>query len=82
MKLSYAITVHKAQGRTFDDVIIDYADSTAFAAGQTYVALSRCTTLEHMHIASEIKRADIKTDAEAVRYMSTKARAVDLKGYH
>lgn len=52
LRLSWAVTIHKAQGLTFDRVIIDAED--AFAAGQVYVALSRCRTLEGITLLSKI----------------------------
>ena len=52
LRLAWAITIHKAQGLTFDHVIIDAAD--AFAAGQVYVALSRCRTLEGITLLTPI----------------------------
>ena len=45
LKLAWAITVHKSQGLTFNKVNIDFTGGV-FAGGQTYVALSRCTSLE------------------------------------
>lgn len=69
VKLAYAMTVHKSQGRTFDDICIDYMGKTAFSPGQTYVALSRCTSMEHMHLNSPISLADIRTNPEIIRYM-------------
>lgn len=62
LKLAWAITVHKSQGLSFDQV---YANlSGAFAAGQTYVALSRCTNLEGLKLASKLRWRDIKVDPE------------------
>ncbi len=52
LRLAWAITIHKAQGLTFDQVVIDAAD--AFAAGQVYVALSRCRTLEGITLLTPI----------------------------
>lgn len=52
LRLAWAITIHKAQGLTFDNVVIDAAD--AFAAGQVYVALSRCRTLEGITLLTPI----------------------------
>jgi ATP-dependent exoDNAse (exonuclease V) alpha subunit len=61
LKLAYAITVHKSQGMTFDKVNIDYSRSP-FAHGQTYVALSRCKSLEGIFLTKKIRPEDIIID--------------------
>ncbi len=68
LKLAWAITIHKSQGLTFDQVIIDA--QAAFAHGQTYVALSRCRSLEGLTLARPIGRASIKTDSNVSRFSS------------
>ncbi|NQX85263.1 MAG: helix-turn-helix domain-containing protein [Flavobacteriaceae bacterium] len=60
LRLAWAITIHKSQGLTFEHAIID-AES-AFAHGQTYVALSRCKTLEGMILKTPITRSSIVND--------------------
>ncbi len=71
IKLAWAITIHKSQGQTFDKAIIDL-DTGAFANGQTYVALSRCTSLDGIVLVRNITRSDIKVSQNAVSYLSTK----------
>jgi ATP-dependent exoDNAse (exonuclease V) alpha subunit len=44
LRLAWAVTIHKAQGKTFDEVVVDFGRGT-FAPGQAYVALSRCTSM-------------------------------------
>ncbi len=66
LKLAWAITIHKSQGLTFDQVVIDAKG--AFAHGQTYVALSRCRSLEGLTLASRIGREAIKTDENVHRF--------------
>ena len=44
-RLAWAVTIHKSQGKTFDRIVVDL-ERGAFATGQTYVALSRCTSFE------------------------------------
>ncbi len=58
IRLAWAITVHKSQGLTFSKAIIDFTGGV-FAGGQTYVALSRCTSLEGIYLKKPISRADI-----------------------
>ena len=61
LKLAWAVTIHKCQGNTFDRVIIDLKGG-AFEAGQTYVALSRCRTLEGIVLTQPLKPKDIIID--------------------
>jgi len=66
LRLAWAITIHKSQGLTFEKAIIDAGAS--FAAGQTYVALSRCTSLDGIVLFSMIRPNCILTNDYAVRY--------------
>jgi len=65
IKLAWAITIHKSQGKTFDKVIIDMGGG-AFEYGQTYVALSRCRSFEGIILKNPIHPRDIRVD-ERVR---------------
>ncbi|MDR2954644.1 MAG: helix-turn-helix domain-containing protein [Prevotella sp.] len=66
IRLAWAITIHKSQGLTFDRVVIDAGQ--AFAAGQVYVALSRCTTLDGIVLFSRITERSIATDPFAIEF--------------
>jgi len=66
LRLAWAITIHKSQGLTFEKAIIDAGAS--FAAGQTYVALSRCTSLDGIVLFSKIRPNCILTDSNAVQF--------------
>ncbi|MGL4909195.1 MAG: helix-turn-helix domain-containing protein [Bacteroidales bacterium] len=65
IRLAWAITVHKSQGLTFDRVQLDI--SRAFAAGQAYVALSRCRSLEGIVLQQTISKKCVQTDAHAIQ---------------
>lgn len=67
LQLAWAITIHKSQGLTFKNINIDIG-SGVFAGGQTYVALSRCTTLEGITLLHPIKQGDIFVNAEITRF--------------
>jgi hypothetical protein len=66
LKLAWAITVHKSQGMTFEKVIADIGRT--FAAGQTYVALSRCTTLNGLILRSKLSPRSIITDPRVIEF--------------
>ncbi len=66
LRLAWAVTIHKSQGLTFDKVIIDAA--RAFAAGQVYVALSRCRTLEGIVLSSALQHVALNNDPSVIRY--------------
>ncbi len=66
LRLAWAITIHKSQGLTFDKAIIDAEAS--FAHGQTYVALSRCRTLEGMVFKSPISQRSIISDGRVMSF--------------
>lgn len=68
VKLAWAITIHKSQGKTFDNVVIDLGRG-AFAHGQLYVALSRCKTLEGIELIREAVIGDIKMDERVVEFL-------------
>ncbi|NDE95450.1 MAG: AAA family ATPase, partial [Proteobacteria bacterium] len=62
LKLGWAVTIHKAQGLTLESCSIDLG-SGAFATGQTYVALSRCKTLNSVNLYQELKERDALVDS-------------------
>jgi ATP-dependent DNA helicase PIF1 len=69
LMLAWAVTIHKGQGKTFDRVIIDIGRG-AFAHGQTYVALSRCTTLDGIVLKKPILKKHIWTDYKVVKFLT------------
>ncbi|MGK6344307.1 helix-turn-helix domain-containing protein [Chryseobacterium sp. DT-3] len=69
IKLAWAVTIHKSQGLTFDNVIIDAGKS--FTAGQVYVALSRCRTLEGIVLKSKITPEVIFKDNRILQFQGS-----------
>ncbi len=68
-RLAWAITIHKSQGKTFDRVTIDLGRGT-FAAGQTYVALSRSTSFEGIVLKTMVGRQNIRTDSRIMEFLT------------
>ena len=67
LRLAWAITVHKSQGLTFNNVKIDFTGGV-FAGGQTYVALSRCTSLQGISLQEPIHRENIFVRTEVTNF--------------
>ncbi len=77
IRLAWAITIHKSQGLTFNKAIIDAGDS--FAAGQVYVALSRCTSLKGVVLHSKILPSSIATDHRVIAFANKESAAAELE---
>lgn len=69
LRLSWAVTIHKAQGLTFDKVVLDVGRGT-FSHGQLYVALSRCRSLEGLVLKRPIERRHVLLDRRIVRFLT------------
>ncbi len=68
LKLAWAITIHKSQGQTYDNCVVDLKRG-AFAHGQAYVALSRCRSIEGLSLLSPIMTSDISVDPRIKKFM-------------
>lgn len=68
IKLAYAFTIHKAQGQTYDEIVLDLS-SHIFAPGQLYVALSRVKSLDGLHLTKPIAFSDIISDTEVFKFL-------------
>ena len=69
VRLAFAVTIHKSQGKTFEKVVIDVGRGT-FAHGQMYVALSRCTTMEGIVLKQPLKKNHIMMDWQVVKFLT------------
>ncbi|HEX4877822.1 MAG TPA: helix-turn-helix domain-containing protein [Chitinophagaceae bacterium] len=77
LRLAWAITIHKSQGLTFDKVIIDAGE--AFAPGQVYVALSRCTSLNGLVLKSKIRTGSLLTDPRIIQFARNSSSSSELQ---
>ncbi|MEO7124007.1 MAG: AAA family ATPase [Lacisediminihabitans sp.] len=72
LRLAWAVTIHKSQGKTYDRAIVDLGQRS-FAPGQTYVALSRISSLEGLYLTRPLRPSDIIVDDNVRRFMSLAA---------
>lgn len=70
VRLAWAVTIHKSQGKTFDRVVIDIGRGT-FAHGQVYVALSRCTSFAGITLTKPIMKSHIRMDWRVAKFLAT-----------
>lgn len=68
IQLAWSVTIHKAQGKSFDRVILDFSHRV-FAPGQMYVALSRCRSLEGIKLKTPVEIEEVMVDERVVAYM-------------
>ncbi|MER2519105.1 MAG: AAA family ATPase [Bdellovibrionales bacterium] len=68
-RLAWAVTIHKSQGKTFDHVALDL-DRGAFATGQVYVALSRCTSFQGIELMTPIAKQHIRIDHRVFKFLT------------
>lgn len=82
LRLAWAVTIHKSQGKTFDKVVIDIGRG-AFAHGQVYVALSRCTSFAGIVLTKKITRPHIRVDWRVAQFLTSLQyrKADDMIGY-
>ncbi len=69
VRLAWAVTIHKSQGKTFDEVVIDIGKGS-FAHGQTYVALSRCTSFEGLSLVKPLQKRHVIMDFRVVKFLT------------
>ena len=69
LRLAWAVTIHKSQGKTYDRALVDLGQRS-FAPGQTYVALSRISSLDGLYLSRPLRPSDIIVDPHVQRFMS------------
>ena len=69
LRLAWAVTIHKSQGQTYDEAVVDLG-ARVFSPGQTYVALSRLTSLSGLYLTRPLRPSDIIVDPAVRTFMS------------
>ena len=69
LRLAWGVTIHKSQGKTYERAVVDLGQRS-FAPGQTYVALSRISSLDGLYLSRDLRPSDILVDENVTRFMS------------
>lgn len=75
LRLGFALTVHRAQGQTYDATTIDFAEGRPFASGQGYVALSRVRTLEGLTLTQPLVASDFRASERTLAFLHASVRS-------
>jgi ATP-dependent exoDNAse (exonuclease V) alpha subunit len=75
LRLGFAMTVHRAQGQTYDQATVDFAEGRPFASGQGYVAVSRVRGLEGLTLTKPLVESDFRASARALAFLHASVRA-------
>ena len=75
IRIARATTIHKSQGQTFDEVVVDF-DNGAFTHGQAYVALSRTKNTEGLYLKKPLTNSDIRFDSKVIKYYNKHFEAI------
>ncbi len=69
LRLAWGVTIHKSQGKTYERAVVDLGQRS-FAPGQTYVALSRISSLDGLYLSRDLRPSDIMVDENVTRFMA------------
>ena len=69
LRLAWGVTIHKSQGKTYERAVVDLGNRS-FAPGQTYVALSRISSLDGLYLSRDLRPSDVIVDENVTRFMA------------
>jgi ATP-dependent exoDNAse (exonuclease V) alpha subunit len=75
LRLGFAMTVHRAQGQTYDQATVDFAEGRPFASGQGYVAVSRIRALDGLTLTKPLVESDFRASARALAFLHASVRS-------
>lgn len=74
LRLGFAMTIHRAQGQTYDQATVDFSDGRPFASGQGYVAISRVRTLDGLTLTEPLRASDFRASSRVLAFLHASVR--------